>query len=236
MKVTAVLPAFNAEKTLRKTYDAIPRDVVDEVILVDDASTDKTVARAEEIDDLIVVVHEKNKGYGGNQKTCYTTALARGADIVVMIHPDFQYDPTYVPHLVRPLKEGTADLVMGSRFMNNDPRRGGMVWWRYFGNRFLTTMQNMVLGTTLSEGHSGYRAYTRDLLLKIPYQTFSDNFVFDAQLLVAVAKLRGRIAEVPIPTRYTSDSSSISFRRSVRYGLATLQTLLPGQSHNSQQR
>lgn len=228
MKVTAVLPAFNAEKTLHKTYDAIPQETVHEVILVDDASTDETVARAEEIDDLIVIVHTKNKGYGGNQKTCYAKALQRGADIVVMIHPDFQYDPAYIPHLVRPLQDGTADMVMGSRFLNSDPRRSGMPQWRYFGNRFLTTLQNKVLGITLSEGHSGYRAYTRHLLTKVPFQGFSDDFVFDSQMLVAVAKLGFRIAEVTIPTRYTSDSSSLSFRGSVRYGFATLATLLPG--------
>lgn len=236
MKVTAVLPAFNAEKTVRKTYDAIPKDTVHEVILVDDASTDKTVARAEEIDDLIVIVHEQNMGYGGNQKTCYTAALARGADIVVMIHPDFQYDPTYVPHLIAPLKNNQADMVMGSRFLHNDPRQSGMVWWRYWGNRFLTTMQNLALKIHLSEGHSGYRAYTRQLLENIPYQTFSDNFVFDSQLLVAVAQQHFRITEVPIPTRYTSDSSSLSFQGSVRYGFSTLQTLLPHQDKHHPQR
>ncbi len=227
MKVTAVLPAFNAEKTLLKTYAAIPKETVHEVILVDDASTDKTVAHAEAIADLIVIVHEKNKGYGGNQKTCYTEALRRGADIVIMIHPDFQYDPTYVPHLVKPLAENRADMVIGSRFLHDDPRRSGMQWWRYVGNRFLTSLQNRVLGTHLSEGHSGYRAYTRHLLETIPYHTFSDDFVFDSQFLAAVARQDFRIAEVSIPTRYTSQSSSLSFPGSVKYGLATLRTLIP---------
>lgn len=229
MKVTAVLPAFNAEKTVRKTYEAIPKETVSEVILVDDASTDKTVARAEEIDDLIVIVHDQNKGYGGNQKTCYSEAVQRGADIIVMIHPDFQYDPTYLPRLVQPLQEGRADMVMGSRFISQDPRQHGMLWWRYFGNRFLTTMQNAALGTNLSEGHSGYRAYTKQLLQTVPYQNFSDSFVFDSQMLAAVATLGLRIVEVPIPTRYTSDSSSLSFSGSIRYGFATLRTLLPKQ-------
>lgn len=225
MKVTAVLPAFNAEKTLQKTYDAIPKDHVHEVILVDDASTDSTVTRAEEIDDLIVIAHGKNQGYGGNQKTCYTEALKRGADIIIMIHPDFQYDPTYVPHITKPIIEQQADLVLGSRFIEGDPRLSGMVWWRYWGNRLLTTLQNLILGTKLSEGHSGYRAYSRRMLTQIPYQKFSDNFVFDSQMLRAAAKQKIRITEVAIPTRYTKESSSISFTASVRYGLETLLTL-----------
>jgi glycosyltransferase involved in cell wall biosynthesis len=225
-KVTAVLPAFNAERTLAKTYAAIPKDYVDEVILVDDASSDNTVARAEEIDDLIVVVHEQNRGYGGNQKTCYSEALERGAEVVIMIHPDFQYDPSYVPHIIKPLLQGKADMVMGSRFMGADPRSNGMIWWRFWGNRFLTSLQNVVLKTKLSEGHSGYRAYTRALLEQVPYKTFSDDFVFDPEMLKAVAQMNFKIAEVPIPTRYTSESSSISFWASVKYGLETLLTLI----------
>jgi len=226
VKVTAVLPAFNAAKTLRKTYDAIPKNVVHEVILVDDASADDTVERAREISGLIVVVHEENKGYGGNQKTCYREALRRGADLVIMIHPDFQYDPGYVPDIVRPLHEGKADMVMGSRFLHADPRTGGMPWWRYWGNRFLTTVQNSVLGSRLSEGHSGYRAYRRELLEQVPFDQFSNDFVFDAQMLKHVARRRLRVTEVPIPTSYTSESSSISFRASVRYGFAVLRTLI----------
>lgn len=226
MKVTAVLPAFNAEKTLRSTWEAIPKDFVQEIILVDDASTDNTIAQAEKIPDLVVVLHEKNKGYGGNQKTCYTEALKRGAGVVIMIHPDFQYDPSYVPQMIAPLLQSKADLVLGSRFLHSDPRSGGMAWWRYWGNRFLTAMQNMVLGTHLSEGHSGYRAYSRKLLETVSYQNFSNDFVFDSQMLVAVARHKFPIVEVPIPTRYTQDSSSISFSASVRYGLATLKSLL----------
>lgn len=226
MKVTAVLPAFNAAKTLRKTYDAIPKDVVHEVILVDDASADDTVERAREISSLIVVVHEQNKGYGGNQKTCYREALARGADVVIMIHPDFQYDPGYVSDMVRPLQGGKADMVMGSRFLHADPRTGGMPRWRYWGNRFLTTMQNLVLGSTLSEGHSGYRAYRRELLEQVPFDQFSNDFVFDAQMLKHVVRRSFHITEISIPTSYTSESSSISFPASVRYGLAVLRTLV----------
>lgn len=226
MKVTAVLPAFNAEKTLHKTYQAIPKAHVHEVILVDDASTDQTLAQAEKINDLIVVMHTKNRGYGGNQKTCYAEAIRRGADVVIMIHPDFQYDPAYVPQMIEPIIRGEADIVFGSRFLNTDPRQGGMVWWRYWGNRFLTTMQNARLGTRLSEGHSGYRAYHRRALTSIPFQQFSDNFVFDAEMIVAAARMGAVIKEVPIPTRYTSESSSIPFLKSVKYGLATLKTLL----------
>lgn len=224
-KVVAVLPAFNAARTLHKTYAAIPKEVVHEVILVDDASTDDTVAQAAALKDLVVIVHQENKGYGGNQKTCYREALGRGADVVVMIHPDFQYDPKYVPQMIQPILAGTADLVLGSRFLSSDPRTGGMVWWRYWGNKFLTTLQNFMLGIHLSEGHSGYRAYSWKLLQAVPFDRFSDDFVFDGQMIVAAAAQKFRIAEVPIPTRYTSDSSSIPFGASVRYGLAIVKTL-----------
>lgn len=226
MKVIAVLPAYNAESTLHKTYQAIPKNHIDEVILVDDASTDETVSEAEKIDGLVILVHEKNRGYGGNQKTCYKEALRRSADIVIMIHPDFQYDPRYVPQIIEPIRDGSADIVLGSRFLSSNPRKGGMVWWRYWGNRFLTTMQNKALGINLSEGHSGYRAYSREFLNKIPFDEFSDNFVFDSQMLVASARAKMRIKEVSIPTRYNSDASSISFVASVRYGLTTLLTLI----------
>jgi glycosyltransferase involved in cell wall biosynthesis len=225
MKVTAVMPAFNAGKTLQKTYDAIPKNHVHEVILVDDASTDDTVAQANSIDDLIVIVHKKNQGYGGNQKTCYRHALKRGADIIIMIHPDFQYDPSCVPHMIEPIIKRQADLVLGSRFLAGDPRRSGMVWWRFWGNRLLTTLQNKLLKTNLSEGHSGYRAYSRNLLENISFDQFSNKFVFDSQMLKAAAKQNVKISEVPIPTRYCKDSSSISFSSSVRYGFETLLTL-----------
>ncbi|MDA1169084.1 MAG: glycosyltransferase family 2 protein [bacterium] len=227
MKVTAVLPAYNAEKTIAKTYEAIPKSHVQEIILVDDASTDSTVKEAYKISDLIVIIHKKNLGYGGNQKTCYTEALKRGADIVIMIHPDFQYDPSYVPKMIEPIKNNTADMVMGSRFLNQDPRKFNMPSWRYWGNRFLTTLQNARLGTQLSEGHSGYRAYSKMLLENIQYQKFSDNFVFDSEMLVAVADKGYRIQEVQIPTRYAQESSSISFSASVRYGFSTIKSLLP---------
>lgn len=226
MKVTAVLPAYKAATTVERTVAAIPRSAVDEVILVDDASPDETVAVAERIPNLIVMRHPVNRGYGGNQKTCYTTALERGADVVVMIHPDLQYDPALAAEMTRPIVEGACDMVMGSRFLHADPRRSGMPSWRYYGNRALTSCQNLCLGTRLSEAHSGYRAYSRALLQSVPFHQFSDDFVFDAQMVAAVARCRLRIGEVAIPTRYDTESSSISFRRSVRYGLGTLLTLL----------
>lgn len=225
-KVTAVLPAYNAEKTLYKTFIDIPLDIVTEVIMVDDASTDDTVEKAKQINDLIVVIHEKNRGYGGNQKTCYSEALKRGAGVVVMIHPDWQYDPKCVPNMIKPIVSGEADFVIGSRFLNADPRQGGMVWWRYLGNRLLTTLHNKVMDVNLSEGHSGYRAYSRKFLEKIDFNEFSDDFVFDSQMLAVATRAKYRITEVPIPTRYEDDSSSISFLKSVRYGLLTLMTLV----------
>lgn len=227
MRVIAVLPAYNAAATVEKTCAAIPPGSVSDVVLVDDCSKDDTVRVARAIPGLTVICHPKNRGYGGNQKTCYATALERGADIVIMIHPDFQYDPSRVPHIIAPLLQGDADMVLGSRFLQGSPRKQGMVWWRYLANRFLTTVQNALLGTHLSECHSGYRAYTADLLRRVPFQSFSNDFVFDSQMIAAVARRGLRIAEVAIPVRYLSDSSSISFRRSVRYGIATLATLLP---------
>ena len=227
MKVVVVLPSYNAARTLRKTWEAIPKHCADEIILVDDASTDGTAEIAEGIAGLHVIRHPENRGYGANQKTCYDAALERGADIVVMLHADFQYDPSRVPHMVAPIAAGNADMVIGSRFLGGDPRADGMAWWRYYGNRFLTTLQNSVLNTRLSECHSGYRAYSRALLESIPYQHFSDQFAFDSQMISAAARRAFTITEVAIPVRYLSDSSSISFTRSVRYGASTLLTLLP---------
>lgn len=227
MRVIAVLPAYNAAGTVEKTCAAIPPGSVSDIILVDDCSRDDTVKVANAIPGVTVITHPQNRGYGGNQKTCYATALERGADVVIMIHPDFQYDPSRVPEMTAPLLAGKADMVLGSRFLEGDPRKSGMVWWRFWANRFLTKFQNLMLGTHLSECHSGYRAYTADLLRQVPFQKFSDDFVFDSQMIAAVARRKLRIGEVAIPVRYLSDSSSISFSRSVRYGLSTLLTLMP---------
>src|SRR5215204_4790088 len=219
------MPAYNAARTLVRTYRDIPPGVVDHVILVDDLSRDDTVAVAELLD-LQVVVHRQNLGYGGNQKTCYDTALAEGADVVVMLHPDYQYDATRIPQLVAPILAGEADLVLGSRFLG-DPLAGGMPRWKYVSNRFLTGVENAAFGLHLSEYHTGLRAYSRRLLERIPYRLNSDDFVFDQELIaqVVAAGMRRRIGEIGVPTRYFEEASSVGFRRSVVYGLSTLRVV-----------
>jgi glycosyltransferase involved in cell wall biosynthesis len=222
-KVVVVMPAYNAARTLVRTYREIPSDVVDHVILVDDLSRDDTVAVAQLLK-LQVVVHRQNLGYGGNQKTCYDTALAEGAEVVVMLHPDYQYDATRIPELIAPLVAGEADMVLGSRFLG-DPLAGGMPRWKYLANRFLTGLENRVFGLGLSEYHSGFRAYSRSLLESIDYHVNSDDFVFDQQLVSQVVLAGMRIGEIAVPTRYFTEASSVNFRRSVVYGLGTLRTL-----------
>jgi glycosyltransferase involved in cell wall biosynthesis len=211
------MPAFCAERTLEKTVALLPRDGIDHLLLVDDASSDGTVALAITLG-LDVRRHEQNAGYGANQKTCYSEALALGATTVVLLHPDFQYDPASVPALIAPIKEGEADMTFGSRFADGaDPRRGGMPQYRYYGNKLTTMVENRLLGTHFSEMHSGMRAYRREVLEALPFMSYSDDFDFDTQFLVG-AHLRGmRIREVAIPTSYTTESSSISIPRSVRY-------------------
>ena len=222
-KVIVVMPAYNAAQTLVRTYREIPGDVVDHVILVDDLSRDDTVAVAQLLN-LQVVVHRQNLGYGGNQKTCYDTALAEGAEVVVMLHPDYQYDATRIPELIAPILAGKADMMLGSRFLG-DPLAGGMPRWKYAANRFLTGLENRVFGLHLSEYHSGYRAYSRELLETIDYHANSDDFVFDQQLVSQVVAAGLRIGEIRVPTRYFTEASSVNFRRSVVYGLGTLRTL-----------
>src|SRR5215218_7935054 len=221
-KVVVVMPAYNAAQTLVRTYRDIPPGVVDHVILVDDLSRDDTVAVAELLK-LQVVVHRQNLGYGGNQKTCYDTALAEGADVVVMLHPDYQYDATRIPELVAPILSGEADMVLGSRFLG-DPLAGGMPRWKYLSNRFLTLVENVGFELRLSEYHTGLRAYSRRLLETIPYRLNSNDFVFDQELIaqVVAAGMRSRIGEVAVPTRYFEEASSVGFKRSVVYGLSTL--------------
>jgi glycosyltransferase involved in cell wall biosynthesis len=223
-KVVVVMPAYNAARTLIRTYREIPAEVVDHVILVDDLSRDDTVAVAELLN-LQVVVHRQNLGYGGNQKTCYDTALAEGAEVVVMLHPDYQYDATRIPELIAPLVEGSADMMLGSRFLG-DPLAGGMPRWKFVANRFLTALENRVFGLDLSEYHSGYRAYSRRLLKAIDYHANSNDFVFDQELVSQVVLAGFRIGEIAVPTRYFTEASSVNFRRSVVYGLSTLRTLL----------
>src|SRR5919201_5725716 len=219
-KVVVVMPAYNAARTLVRTCRDIPAEVVDHVILVDDLSRDDTVAVAELLK-LQVVVHRQNLGYGGNQKTCYDTALAEGSDVVVMLHPDYQYDATRIPELIAPILAGEVDMMLGSRFLG-DPLAGGMPRWKYAANRFLTGLENRVFGLRLSEYHSGFRAYSRRLLEAIDYHALSDDFVFDQEFVAQVVAAGFRIGEVPVPTRYFAEASSVNLRRSVVYGVGTL--------------
>ena len=220
-KVIVVMPAYNAAKTLKITYEAIPHTVVDQIILVDDGSTDKTLDIARQLQ-LTVFVHTRNFGYGANQKTCYAEALKEEADIVVMLHPDYQYDPTLLPEIIAPIKAGDADIVLGSRFLGGNTLDQGMPWWKFIGNRFLTGLENWALGLKLAEYHTGYRAYSRRALEQIPFSFNSDNFVFDQEMLVQATHLGFRIKEVPVPTKYFPAASSASFVDSIIYGLSIL--------------
>ena len=222
-RVCVVMPAYNAARRLEQTTGEIDRTVADDVILVDDASHDETVAIARRLG-LHYVVHPRNRGYGGNQKTCYAEALSRGADIVVMIHPDYQYSPRLLPAMAGMIASGHFDCVLGSRILGGGARRGGMPLWRYVANRFLTLAENLMLGYKLSEYHSGYRAFSRRLLETLPLEENSDDFVFDNQMLAQTLWFGFEIGEVTCPTRYFTEASSISFRRSVKYGLGVLET------------
>ncbi len=221
-KVVAVLPAYNAEKTLQRTVQEIPC-TVDACILVDDHSTDATAGLAHELG-LQVHVHDRNRGYGGNQKTCYAAALDAGADIVVMLHPDYQYSPLLVEPMASMIAFGVYDIVLGSRILGGGALKGGMPRHKYIANRMLTLVQNLALGAKLSEYHTGFRAYSREMLLSLPLESNSDDFVFDNQLLAQCIYLGARIGEVSCPTRYFPEASSINLRRSTIYGLGVLKT------------
>ena len=223
-KICVIMPAYNAEKTLERTYHDLPLDWVDDLILVDDASRDRTVEIARALG-LHTVVHPRNRGYGGNQKTCYREALARGADIVVMVHPDHQYDPRYIPELVLPLLRGDCDAVFGSRMLGGRPIEGGMPKWKYFANLFLTAVANATFYVFLSEYHSGLRAYGRRYLESVALEANSDDFVFDTEIIAQGVWKGMRIREIPIATRYFDEASQIGFWRSVRYGLSILGVL-----------
>ncbi|RJO59505.1 glycosyltransferase family 2 protein [Candidatus Parcubacteria bacterium] len=224
-KIIAVLPAFEAEKTLEKTVNDIPNDWVDEIVLVDDASSDNTVAKAKTLG-LHPTVHEKNLGYGGNQKTCYAEALKRGADVIIMIHPDHQYDPVLVPEMVLPILRGESDVVFGSRMLwRGGAKKGGMPWWKRIANVFLTAIENLVLGLRLSEYHSGFRAYSRKVLETVPFKKNSNDFVFDTEMIIQLKICGFRIREVPIPTRYFKDAHTVGFFAGVKYGLGILRAL-----------
>jgi glycosyltransferase involved in cell wall biosynthesis len=222
-KVCVVMPAYKAAETLARTVAEIPRDVVDDVILVDDRSPDHTVAIARALG-LHTIEHDRNRGYGGNQKTCYAAALARGADIVVMVHPDYQYTPKLIPALASCISSGLYDVALGSRILGGRSLEGGMPVYKYVANRVLTFTENLLLGEKLSEYHTGYRAFSRRVLETLPLEENDDDFVFDNQMLVQAVAFGFRIAEVTCPTRYFPEASSISFARSVKYGVGVLGT------------
>jgi glycosyltransferase involved in cell wall biosynthesis len=223
--VVIVMPAYNAAKTLERTYADIPHEIVGRIILVDDVSKDETVDIAKQLG-LDVIIHQQNLGYGGNQKTCYSAALEQGADVVVMLHPDYQYDATRIPELIAPILRGEKHLMLGSRFLGN-PLAGGMPKWKYVANRFLTGVENVAFGLRLSEYHTGLRAYSRRLLETIPYELNSNDFVFDQELIaqVVAAGMGRRIGEIGVPTRYFEEASSVGFKRSVVYGMSTLRVV-----------
>lgn len=221
-KIIAVLPAYNAERTLAATLADVPVGAVDEFLLVDDGSTDRTVQVAREMG-LTVIEHPRNRGYGGNQKTCYRYALERGADIVVMIHPDYQYDSRVIPVAVSIIELGICDVVLGSRIRSRqEALKGGMPVYKYIANRFLTASENFALGQNLGDFHSGFRVYRRAVLERIPFDRNSDDFVFDTQFLVQAVHHGFRLGDIPVPVRYFDEASSINFKRSLRYGLSTL--------------
>jgi len=224
-RVMVVLPAYNAARTLKQTYDEIPRDVVDEIILTDDASRDETTAVAQELG-IPTLRHDRNRGYGGNQKTCYARALAHGADIVVMLHPDYQYSPKLVTAMASMIASEEFDAVLGSRILGRGALAGGMPVWKYISNRVLTLVQNLLIGQKLSEYHTGYRAWSREVLEKLPLLNCSEDFVFDNQMLAQAVYFGFRIGEISCPTKYFPEASSINFRRSVVYGIGVLKTSL----------
>jgi glycosyltransferase involved in cell wall biosynthesis len=222
-RIAVVMPAYKAERTLRRTFDGIPHDIVDQVILTDDASGDATASLARSLG-IHTIVHDRNRGYGANQKTCYLEALRLGADVVVMVHPDYQYEPRLVTPMASMITSGVYDVVLGSRILGGTAMSGGMPAWKYVANRLLTAVENMALGSKLSEFHTGFRAYSREALLAMPLLANSDDFVFDNQLLAQAVAAKLRIGEISCPTSYHGDSSSINFSRSVKYGLGVLGT------------
>lgn len=221
-KITVVMPAYNAEKTLEQTYSEIPMDIVDEVILVDDLSKDNTVLKAGEIGIKHVITHSVNKGYGGNQKTCYNKALELNSDIVVMLHPDYQYTPQLIHSMCYLIANGLYEVVLGSRILGKGALKGGMPYYKYISNRFLTFTQNLLMNQKLSEYHTGYRAFSKKVLERINYNINSDDFVFDNQMLAQIFYAGFEIAEITCPTKYFEEASSINLSRSIKYGLGVL--------------
>ena len=224
-KIIVIMPAYNAEKTLMKTYNEIPKDVVDGIILTDDASTDKTIEIAKRLN-LRLLIHDKNKGYGANQKTCYKVALEANADIIIMLHPDYQYSPKLIPAIAHLLITGDYDVVLASRILGKGALKGGMPFYKYISNRILTFIENILLNQKLSEYHTGYRAYSKEVLDNIPFMKNSDDFIFDNEILAQITFFGYRIAELSCPTKYFSDASSINLRGSIKYGFGVLGTSL----------
>jgi len=233
-KITIVMPAYNAYKTLEQTYKDIPKESYDEIILVDDCSKDKTVELAKKLN-LIVIKHKNNLGYGGNQKTCYNTALKRGADVIVMLHPDYQYDPKILPNIILPILQDQADVVFASRFLRDPllggPIKGGMPFYKFMGNRFLTIFENLLLGTYFSEFHTGYRAYNKKALQSIHYNLNSNGFLFDNEIILQLIDKKLRFKEIPVLTKYFYEASTISIINSCIYGFGILKTLLKYKLH-----
>lgn len=229
-KIVVVMPAYNAAKTLKITYDDLPRGEVAEVILVDDGSRDETVRIAKELG-LTVYIHTRNFGYGANQKTCYAEALKSGATIVVMVHPDYQYDPRLLPEMIEPIETDQADVVFGSRMMGVSAYRQGMPWWKYLANKFLTKLENRVFQLSLSEFHTGYRAYRRAVLESVNFRANSDKFIFDQEIAAQIVACGYRVAEIPVPVRYFPEASSASFVDSLFYGLSILLLLARYAAH-----
>jgi glycosyltransferase involved in cell wall biosynthesis len=226
-KVIVVMPAYNAAKTLRKTYDEVmDQGIVDLVVLVDDGSRDETVSIAKTLPNAIVYIHERNKGYGANQKTCYNLALKEGGDIIIMVHPDYQYTPKLIPAMASMIGNGLYHCVLGSRILGGYALKGGMPIWKYIANRFLTLVENILLRAKLSEYHTGYRAFSRELLEQLPLKANSDDFVFDNQMLAQIIWFGHTIAEISCPTKYFADASSINLIRSIKYGFGCLFTAL----------
>jgi glycosyltransferase involved in cell wall biosynthesis len=224
-RVVVVMPAYNAENTLLKTYEEVmAQGIVDMVILVDDASPDNTAKVAASLPRTKVFVHERNLGYGGNQKTCYRLALEENADIVIMVHPDYQYTPKLIPAMVSLISNGLYHCVLGSRILGGYALKGGMPPWKYIANRFLTFVENVLIGAKLSEYHTGYRAFSRELLLRLPLKNNSDDFVFDNQMMAQIIWFGYTVAEVSCPTKYFAEASSINFSRSIEYGIGCLKT------------
>jgi len=232
-KILVVLPAYNAEKTLEQTHSEIPLDIVDEVLLVDDYSADDTVRIASRLG-IETFLHDRNYGYGRNQKTCYKEALRREADIVVMVHPDYQYTPKLITAMASMIAFGVYDVVLGSRIIGGKARRGGMPGYKYVANRFLTAIENMLLGSKLSEFHTGYRAFSKEVLENLPLHVNSDDFIFDNEMLAQIIYFGYRIGEVSCPTKYFEEASSINFKKSVVYGLGVLKTAITYRLHKLQ--